>query len=161
VKRYLVDGAAAHGDPWTFSAGWLDAAAAAAASEMEMKADDAERGVYRRKAVRFARERVGEPVRGTVVAVTPGGLFVTMDGWNIDGFLPKRAFGDASFQMAEHGYSYRSKRSKRRFGLGDFVTVVVTRADLDRREVELGLAPATGRASRRPARRAAGGRRRR
>ncbi|MEK7315834.1 MAG: VacB/RNase II family 3'-5' exoribonuclease [Candidatus Eisenbacteria bacterium] len=161
VKRYLVDGASGHGDPWTFSAGWLDAASAAMASEMEMKADDAERGVMRRKAVRFARERVGEPVRGTVVAVTPGGLFVTLEGWNIDGFLPKRAFGDASFQMAEHGYAYRSKRSKRRFGLGDFVTVVVTRADLDRREVELGLAPATGRDSRRPARRAAGGRRRR
>ncbi|HEU4724009.1 MAG TPA: VacB/RNase II family 3'-5' exoribonuclease [Candidatus Eisenbacteria bacterium] len=161
VKRYLLDGATGHGDPWTFTAGWLDAATAALASEMEMKADDAERGVMRRKAVRFARERVGEPVRGTVVAVTPGGLFVTLEGWNIDGFLPKRAFGDASFQMAEHGFSYRSKRSKSRFGLGDFVTVVVTRADLDRREVELGLAPSKGRASRRPARRAAGGRRRR
>jgi ribonuclease R len=128
---------------------------------MEMKADDAERGVLRRKAVRFARERVGEPVRGTVVAVTPGGLFVTLEGWNIDGFLPKRAFGDAFFQMAEHGFSYRSKQSKRRLGLGDSVTVVVARADIDRREVELSLAPATGRASRRPARRAAGGRRRR
>jgi ribonuclease R len=161
VKRYLLEEAAGHGDPWTFASGWLDAASAALASEMEMKADDAERGVARRKAVRFARERMGEPVRGTVVAVTPGGLFVSIESWNIDGFLPKRAFGDASFQMAEHGFSYRSKRSKRRFGLGDLVTVVVTRADVDRREVELGLAPSGGHGSRRPVRRAAGGRRRR
>jgi ribonuclease R len=161
VKRYLADGAAGHGDPWAFASGWLDAATASLASEMEIKADDAERGVLRRKAVRFARERVGEPVRGTVVAVTPGGLFVSLDAWNIDGFLPKRAFGDASFTMAEHGFSFRSKRSRRRFGLGDTVQVAVMRADLDRREVELGLAPATDRASRRIARRAAGKRKRR
>jgi hypothetical protein len=84
-----------------------------------------------------------------------------LDAWNIDGFLPKRAFGDGSFQMAEHGFSFRSKRSRRRLGLGDFVTVQVTRADLDRREVELGLAPAPGRGAKRPKRQAAGGRRRR
>jgi ribonuclease R len=161
VKRYLLEDVAGHGDPWTFSAGWLDVASAAHASEMEMKADDAERGVARRKAVRFARERMGEPVRGTVVGVTPGGLFVSLEAWNIDGFLPKRAFGDGSFQMAEHGFSFTSKRSRRRFGLGDLVTVVVSRADVDRREVELGLAPAGGHGSRRPVRRAAGGRRRR
>ncbi|HSQ61424.1 MAG TPA: VacB/RNase II family 3'-5' exoribonuclease [Acidobacteriota bacterium] len=161
VKRYLVEGAAPHGDAWTFAAGWLDAGTAALASEMELKADDAERGVARRKAVRFARERMGEPIRGTVVGVTPGGLFVSLDAWNIDGFLPKRAFGDASFMMAEHGFSFRSKRSSRRFGLGDTLHVVVARADLDRREVELGLAPATGRASRRTSRRAAGKRSRR
>jgi ribonuclease R len=161
VKRYLLDGVAGHGDPWTFASGWLDTASAALASEMEMKADDAERGVARRKAVRYARERMGEPVRGTVVGITPGGLFVSLDAWNIDGFLPKRAFGDASFQMAEHGFSFQSKRARRRLGLGDFVTVVVTRADLDRREVELGLASASGRPSKRPVRRAAGGRRRR
>ena len=161
VKRYLLDGANAHGDPWTFTSGWLDTATAALASEMELKADDAERGTARRKAVRFARERMGEPVRGTVVAVTPGGLFVSLDAWKIDGFLPKRAFGDGSFQLAEHGFSFRSKRSRRRLGLGDFVTVVVARADLDRREVELGLAPASGRASKRPTRKAAPAKRRR
>lgn len=161
VKRFLLDGATGAGDPWAFAAGWLDAASAAHASEMELKADDAERGVERRKAVRFARERTGEPVRGTVVAVTPGGFFVSLDAWKIDGFLPKRALGDASWQLAEHGYSFRSKRSRRRLGLGDSLVVIVTRADLHRREVELGLAPATGRASKGPARRVAKGRRRR
>jgi ribonuclease R len=161
VKRYLADGATKQGDPWTFAAGWLDAPTAALASEMEMKADDAERGVVRRKGVRFARERMGEPVGGTVVAVTPGGLFVSLDAWNIDGFLPKRAFGDASFQLSEHGFSYRSKRSKRRFGLGDGIRVVVARADLDRREVELALAPASGRSGQRPSRRTAGATKRR
>jgi len=156
VKRYLVEGATRQGDPWTFASGWLDAATAGLASEMEVKADDAERGVVRRKAVRFARERIGEPIGGTVVAVAPAGLFVSLDSWNIDGFLPKRAFGDASYELAEHGFSFRSKRSRRRFGLGDTLHVVVARADLDRREVELGLAPVSGRSSRRPSRRAAG-----
>ena len=156
VKRYLTDGATRRDDPWRFATGWLDASTAALASEMELKADDAERGVVRRKAVRFARERIGEPVGGTVVGVAPAGLFVSLDAWNIDGFLPKRAFGDASYQLAEHGFSFRSKRSRRRFGLGDTLHVVVARADLDRREVELGLAPVSGRSSRRPSRRATG-----
>ena len=160
VKRYLAD--AAQGktapDPWTFAAGWLNARTAAHSSEAEIAADEAERAVSRRKAVRFARARIGEEVGGYVSGLTPAGVFVTLTEWNIDGFLPKRAMGDPSLALAEHGFSFRSRRSRRRFGLGDALRVVVARADLARREVELALAPLTGAKARRTKHERASGR---
>jgi ribonuclease R len=142
VKRYLLEGSrASSADAWTFAQDWLTARTAEDTSAAEIRADDAERGVSRLKAVRFARMRLGETARGTIVGVTPGGLFVSLDAWNIEGFLPKRALGDPSLTLAEHGFSFRSKRSRHRFGLGDPVQAIVARADLERREVELHLAP--------------------
>jgi ribonuclease R len=148
VKRYLA-GEAGRGDPWTFAEGWLSASVAARSSESEIAADEAERSVNRRKAVRFARARIGEEASGYVSGLTPAGVFVTLEDWKIDGFLPKRAMGDPSLTLAEHGFAFRSRRSRRRFGLGDTVQVVVARADLARREVELALAPPTGAKARR------------
>ena len=140
VKRYLLDGLErAGGDPWTFADGWMTAGVASHISATEMTADDAERAVLKMKAVRFALQRMGEEARGTIVGLTPGGLFVFLEGWNIEGFLPKRAIGDPSLTLAEHGFSFRSKRTRHRFGLGDSVDVVIARADLERREIELGL----------------------
>lgn len=160
VKRYLLEGGgAARGDPWAFAEGWLDASVAAQASNAEIMADDAERGVTRRKAVRFALSRVGEETKGFVSGLTPNGLFVTLEDWKIEGFLPKRAIGDPTLELAEHGFSFRSRRSHRRFGLGDALQVVVARADLARREVELALAIPTrgrGRQHRAPRAEAAG-----
>lgn len=149
VKRYLAGGTEGRGDPWTFAAGWLNASVAAHSSEAEIAADEAERAVARRKAVRFARARIGEEVSGYISGLTPAGVFVSLSDWNIDGFLPKRAMGDPTLMLAEHGFSFRSRRSRRRFGLGDSVQVVVARADLARREVELALAAPTGAKARR------------
>jgi len=160
VRRYLLDGAGAgRGDPWAFAAGWLSASVAAQASNAEIAADDAERGVTKRKAVRFALSRIGEETRGFVSGLTPNGLFVTLEEWRIEGFLPKRAIGDPSLTLAEHGFSFRSKSSRRRFGLGDALQVIVARADLARREVELALAvpnKGRGRLHRAPRHEAAG-----
>jgi ribonuclease R len=162
VKRFLLEGGRPGGDPWAFAEGWLNASVAARSSEAEVAADDAERDVDKRKAVRFALLRLGEETEGIIAGLSPGGIFVWLPEWHIEGFLPKRSLGDPSLTLAEHGFSYRSKRSRHRFGLGDTVAVTVARADLDRREVELGLVQRReGRSQKRaktprPARRAKG-----
>ncbi len=153
MKRYLLDGQKRpSGDPWAFADGWMSAGVAGHISATEMTADDAERAVLKLKAVRYALRRLGEEARGTIVGLTPGGLFVFLEGWNIEGFLPKRAIGDPTLTLAEHGFSFRSKRSRHRFGLGDSVDVVVARADLERREIELGVRTRAERRSKRPER---------
>jgi ribonuclease R len=164
VKRYLLDGLKPAGDPWAFASGWLSGGVASHISSTEMTADDAERAVVKMKAVRYALQRLGEEARGTIVGLTPGGVFVFLEGWNIEGFLPKRAIGDPSLTLAEHGFSFRSKRTKHRFGLGDPVDVVIARADLERREIELSLRTRAERRSKGPDRarkKARGGRGRR
>ena len=148
VKRFLLDGSKPAGDPWAFAGAWMSAATASHISATEMTADDAERAVAKMKAVRYALQRLGEEARGTIVGLSPGGLFIFLEGWSIEGFLPKRALGDPSLALAEHGFSFRSKRTKHRFGLGDSVDVVVARADLERREIELSLRTRPARRSR-------------
>jgi ribonuclease R len=128
----------------------MSGATASHISATEMAADDAERAVVKMKAVRYALQRLGEEARGTIVGLTPGGLFVFLEGLNIEGFLPKRAIGDPSLSLAEHGFSFRSKSTRHRFGLGDSVDVVIARADLERREIELGLKTRAARRSKRP-----------
>jgi len=150
VKRYLLDGSKHGGDPWAFAGGWMSAGTASHISATEMVADDAERAVVKMKAVRYALQRLGEEAHGTIVGLTPGGLFVFLEGWAIEGFLPKRAIGDPSLTLAEHGFSFRSKRTRHRFGLGDPVDVVLARADLERREIELHLRTRAARRSKRP-----------
>ena len=140
VKRFLLEGGKPGGDPWGYAEGWLSASVAGRSSEAEIAADDAERAVDKRKAVRFALQRLGEETEGIIAGLSPGGVFVWLPEWHIEGFLPKRSLGDPSLTLAEHGFSFRSKRVRHRFGLGDTVGVVIVRADLDRREVELGLA---------------------
>jgi len=139
VKRYLLEGSKPGGDAWAFAGRWMSAGVASHISATEVTADDAERAVVKMKAVRFALQRLGEEAHGTIVGLSPGGLFVYLEGWRIEGFLPKRAIGDPSLTLAEHGFSFRSKRTRHRFGLGDPVDVVIARADLERREIELGL----------------------
>ncbi len=161
VKRFLLDGSKPAGDPWAFAGAWMSAATASHISATEMTADDAERAVAKMKAVRYALQRLGEEARGTIVGLSPGGLFIFLEGWSIEGFLPKRALGDPSLALAEHGFSFRSKRTKHRFGLGDSVDVVVARADLERREIELSLRTRPARRSRgtgRPKKKARGSR---
>lgn len=144
VKRFLLEGAKRGGDPWAYAGDWLNSSIASRSSDTEVGADEAERGVEKRKAVRFALQRVGEEAHGVIAGISPGGVFVWIEAWHIEGFLPKRSLGDPSLALSEHGFSFRSKRSRHRFGLGDSIEVVVARADLDRREVELGLAPRAG-----------------
>ena len=148
VKRFLTH-EGGRGDPWVFADGWLNASVAQQSSDAEIGADEAERAVSRRKAVRFARARIGEETSGYVSGLTPAGVFVTLTEWNIDGFLPKRSLGDPTLMLAENRFSFRSRRSRRRFGLGDPLNVAVARADLARREVELALVPPTGAKARR------------
>jgi ribonuclease R len=157
VKRFLTH-EGGRGDPWAFADGWLNAAVAQRTSDAEIAADEAERAVSRRKAVRFARAHIGEETSGYVSGLTPAGIFVTLTEWNIDGFLPKRSLGDPTLTLAEHGFSFRSRRSRRRFGLGDLLHVVVASADLARREVELALALPTGAKARRAKHSGPGGR---
>jgi len=145
VKRYLLDGSRPGGDPWAFADGWMSAGVASHISSTEMTADDAERAVLKMKAVRYARLRIGEEARGTIVGLSSGGLFVFPRG-----MVPSRD-SSRSGRSAIHRSRLRNtgsrsapKRTRNRYGLGDPVDVVVARADLERREIEL----ACGRARR-------------
>jgi ribonuclease R len=133
---------------------WLDAAdggGAQAAAERdvaglalhtsgrEQTAQEAERESTRVKALRFMEEHLGDVFEGTITGVVPVGVFVELDEVPVDGFLRVASYVDDTFQLDDAGVRLVGRTSRRRFSLGDRLTVRVARIDIPAREMELAL----------------------
>ena len=108
-------------------------------SAREQGAQEAERESTRVKALRFVMDRLGEEHPGTITGVVPVGVFVELDDLPVDGFVRVGNWIDDDFTMDEAGVRLTGRRSKRKFSLGDRLTVRLARVDLPARELELAL----------------------
>jgi ribonuclease R len=115
------------------------AALALHTSGREQVAQEAERESTRVKALRFMLGRLGEVHEGMITGVVPAGVFVELEDVPVDGFLRVASWIDDDFTMDEAGVRLTGRRTKRRFALGDKVTVRLARIDLPARELELAL----------------------
>ncbi len=127
-------------------------------SGREQTAQEAERESTRVKGLRFIADHLGEEHEGTITGVVPAGVFVELEEFPVDGFLRVSSWVDDDFRMDEAGVRLVGRRSRRRFSLGDRITVRLARVDVAARELELALeSPRHGRGA---GRSAAGPRRR-
>ncbi len=117
------------------------AAIALSSSGREQRAQEAERESTRVKALRFVEDRLGEEHAGTITGVVPAGVFVELEDIPVDGFLRVSSWVDDDFRMDEAGVRLVGRRSRRKFSLGDTVTVRLARIDIAARELELALEP--------------------
>ena len=108
-------------------------------SGREQGAQEAERESTRVKALRFTLDHLGEEHQGTITGVVPVGIFVELEDIPVDGFCRVANWIDDDFTMDEAGVRLTGRRSKRKFSLGDRVTVRLARVDLPARELELAL----------------------
>jgi ribonuclease R len=125
----------------------------------ERRADEATRGAVAWLKCYYMQERVGEEFEGIVSGVVDFGLFVQLDGLQVDGLVHVTALGQDYFTRDRSGYRLVGRSSGRVFKLGDRLRVRVTNVSLDDRRVDFELASAAGEA-RRPRRPRAIGRRR-
>jgi ribonuclease R len=118
----------------------------------ERRADEATRGAIAWLKCYYMQERVGEEFEGLVSGVVDFGLFVQLDGLQVDGLLHVSALGQDYFARDRSGYRIVGRSSGRIFKLGDRVRVRVSNVSLDDRRVDFELAGAAGepRRSRRP-----------
>ena len=80
---------------------------------------------------------------GEIIGLLGSGLFVHFGG-TFEGYLPVRRLGDERFCESPSGSSLETVSGKRRFRLGDMLTVRVVRIQKVRGKVELELAGAEG-----------------
>jgi len=106
------------------------------------------------------QERIGEEFDGIVSGVVDFGLFVQLDGLQVDGLLHVSALGQDYFTRDRSGYRIVGRSSGRVFKLGDRLRVRVTNVSLDDRRVDFELASAAGEPRRPPRRPGPIGRRR-
>jgi ribonuclease R len=126
----------------------------------ERRADEATRGAVAWLKCYYMQERIGEEYEGIVSGVVDFGLFVQLDGLQVDGLVHVSALGQDYFARDHSGYRLVGRSSGRVFKLGDRLRVRVINVSLDDRRVDFELASAAGE-PRRVRRHGPAGRRRR
>ncbi|MCM1318906.1 MAG: ribonuclease R [Muribaculaceae bacterium] len=114
-------------------------------SEMEQLAANAERASIKYKQVEYMQERVGEVYSGTISGVTEWGLYVELDENLCEGLVPVRDLADDFYDYDEKNYCLVGRRHHNKYTLGDKVHVQVTRADLERKQLDFALMSDDGR----------------
>ena len=125
----------------------------------ERRADEATRGAVAWLKCFYMQERIGEEFDGVVSGVVDFGLFVQLDGLQVDGLVHVSALGQDYFARDRSGYRLVGRSSGQVFRLGDRLRVRVVNVSLDERRVDFEPASTTSE-TRRPRRPAARGRRR-
>ncbi|HEX4883311.1 MAG TPA: ribonuclease R [Casimicrobiaceae bacterium] len=118
--------------------GW--AALGAHCSMTERRADDATRDVERWLKCWYMKDRIGEEFEGTISGVAGFGIFVTLDGMNVDGLVHITDLGRDYFHFDRVRHALVGERGGRVFQLASRVRVRVVRVDLETTKIDFVLA---------------------
>jgi ribonuclease R len=119
----------------------------------ERRADEATRGAIAWLKCYYMQDRIGEEFDGIVSGVVDFGLFVQLDGLQVDGLLHVSALGQDYFVRDRSGFRIVGRNSGRVFRLGDRLRVRVVNVSLDERRIDFELAAEAGDSPRRRSRR--------
>jgi ribonuclease R len=108
-------------------------------SDVERRADDAERELLQWKKVRFMADKVGDEYEGYITGVAPFGLFIELIEHFVEGLVHISSMADDYYRFVEQQHVLSGENTKKIYRLGDKVRVQVVRVDMERRQVELGL----------------------
>jgi len=122
----------------------------------EQNAEEAERELRQLLVLQLlADKHIGDEFGGVITGVTPRGVFVQIDRFLADGMIKKEDLpGDVTRTDKPPKWSLDGKtgalvdaNSGRSYSMGDLVKVVVSAVDLQKRQLELQIADAEGRAA--------------
>ncbi|MGE3520153.1 MAG: ribonuclease R, partial [Vicinamibacterales bacterium] len=108
-------------------------------SEMERRADDAERELVQWKKVKFMADKVGDEFGGYVTGVAAFGLFVELVEHYVEGLVHVSTMADDYYRFVETVHLLRGENTQKTYRLGDKVTVQVVRVNMDARQIDLAL----------------------
>ncbi|MCP1197890.1 ribonuclease R [Notoacmeibacter sp. MSK16QG-6] len=96
---------------------------AALISGTERRAMIAERETVDRLTAGFLAERIGEPFDGRITGVTKSGLFIQLDQFGADGFVPISSLGDEYYHFDEAAFALSGDSTGLGWRIGDAVEV--------------------------------------
>ncbi|MBI4486529.1 MAG: ribonuclease R [Acidobacteria bacterium] len=108
-------------------------------SEMERRADDAERELLQWKKVKFMADKVGDEFEGYVTGVAAFGLFIELIEHFVEGMVHVSTMADDYYRYVENAHILRGENTHKVYRLGDKVKVQVIRVNMDVRQIDLGI----------------------
>jgi ribonuclease R len=108
-------------------------------SEMERRADEAERELLQWKKVKFMADKVGDEFEAYVTGVAAFGLFVELVEHFVEGLVHVSTMADDYYRFVDSAHMLRGENTHKVYRLGDKVVVQVIRVNMDLRQIELGL----------------------
>jgi ribonuclease R len=109
-------------------------------SEMERRADDAERELLQWKKVKFMADKVGDEFEGYITGVAAFGLFIELIEHFVEGMVHVSTMADDYYRFLEGTHALVGENTHKSYRLGDKVKVQVIRVNMEERKVDLGLA---------------------
>jgi ribonuclease R len=108
-------------------------------SEMERRADDAERELLQWKKVKFMADKVGDVFQGYITGVAAFGLFIELVEHFVEGMVHVSTMADDYYRFVDGAHLLRGENTQKVYRLGDKVDVQVVRVNMELRQVDLGL----------------------
>jgi ribonuclease R len=113
-------------------------------SSTERKADEATRDALDWLKCEYMQDKVGETFSGIITSVNSFGVFVELDEIYIDGLVHISALHNDYYHYDPVGHRLTGERTGRVLRLGDPLTIVVAKVNLDERKID--FVPAEGEA---------------
>lgn len=107
-------------------------------SQMERRADEAERETIKLKKCEYMAKHVGEEFEGVISGVTEWGFFVELPN-TVEGLVRVTELKDDFYQFYEDTYELVGEATNKRYKLGQKVKVVVESADKLMRTIDFAL----------------------
>ena len=108
-------------------------------SDMEQLAANAERASIKYKQVEFMNDKLGQIFDGVISGVTEWGLYVELNANKCEGMIPIRCLDDDFYEFDEKSYCLIGRRNKRKYLLGDPITIKVAYANLEKKQLDFAL----------------------
>ena len=108
-------------------------------SEHERRAEDATREVDAWLKCQFMEDKVGEQYEGVITGVTNFGVFVQLAELQIDGLVHVTSLRNDYYRFDAGSQSLIGDRSGTQYRLGDQLSVVVSRVDLESKRIDFQL----------------------
>ena len=109
-------------------------------SEMELVAQNAERDSIKYKMVEFMADKVGETYDAHISGITSYGIYAEIDENHCEGMIPMRDLGDDYYDFDERNFCLVGRRHHHKYQLGDAIRIQVTRADLEKKQLDFTVA---------------------
>lgn len=107
-------------------------------SEMERRADEAERETEKMKKVQYMEQYIGQKFTGVISGVTNWGIYVELEN-TIEGMIPVQNMWDDYYEYYENTCELVGESYGRHYKLGDTVQVTVARCDRMMRTIDFAL----------------------